>query len=244
VHELSLTDLRSGLEDLLERRLPALERVPNGTWFASQFRTLRGAIAALPADTDALPLALRLRALDATHDAWGRALHHLVVAVEELPGAGAAAMRAAATVRAHYMTGLVETRSGYLIEAGRAQHRRATLAADAVALKAVSTPDGRTLDVWVERYIAAGEALAEALSGRSDEAASPSAADARTSQSLRSELIALIGDLRAVVRLALRADPSLPRTLEDDVIGAFLERQRLAEQRATTSIGIPAMPDD
>lgn len=230
VNDLSVIELLNGSDDLLAGRQVHLLLLKNGAWFAGEVKRQRDALAAAPEPQKVLPRVERLRAEDQTSDAWGRAIHHLALALEACPTTSPTTREATNIVRQRYMTGLSETRAAYAVEAGEAARKKQLLDADDQArLAAVPAPNGETLLAWVEHYIAAGMALGVTLSGRADDlaVATPEA----NAGAQRSELIGLLGTLRADIRLALRVDPALPRTLEADVLGLFDEMQRLAEQR-------------
>lgn len=229
MNDLSIRELREASSDLLEKRLASLARLPTGDYFKTAITEKLGAVAALPDSITKLPLSELLKLLDKSHDQWARTIHFLLRAAEECPTMPESTAKTVELIRERYMSGLNEIRDPYGVEAQRGRERAQKLPGDQAALTALATPDGRTLFDWVSNYVDAGKSIGGGLSGRADQLAS--SGDASQAGKLRSELIGLYGELRAAIRLQLKAQADLPRTLEDDILGNFDELQRLAVQR-------------
>ena len=229
MNDLSIRELREASSDLLDKRMASLGRLPTGDYFKNAITEKLSAISALPDSITKLPLSELLRLLDKSHDQWARSIHYLVRAAEECPTMPESTGKTIELIRERYMSGLNETRDPYGVEAQRGRERAEKLPGDQNALTAVATPDGRNLFDWISSYVDAGKSIGGGLSGRADQLAS--SGDASQAGRLRSELIGLYGELRAAIRLQLKAQSDLPRTLEDDILGNFDELQRLALQR-------------
>lgn len=229
MNDLSIRELLEGASELLDKRSAALARLPTGSYFKAAIAEKVTLLRALPESLATLPLAELLKLLDKNYDQWGRCIHYLLRAAEECPTMPTTHEDAVALVRGRYMTGLKELLEPYGVEAQRGRERSDLAVADEAVLRTIATPDGRNLFDWVSAYATAGKAIGGGLTGRADELSS--AGDAPRAGVLRSETIGLFGELRAAIRLQLKAQPDLPRTLEADILGNFDELQRLAAQR-------------
>lgn len=229
MQDLSIPELREGSSGILNERLAALERLPTASYFKSEIEAKLAALAALPEAITRLPLAELLKLLDVTHDRWIRASHWVLSAAEACPTTPEALQRSIETIRERYVSGLDETRAPYAVEAAKARQRGETLAGDEALLRSIPTPDGQTLFAWLASYVEAGKEIGGGLSNRADKLGA--SGDASRAGALRSELIGLYGELRGAIRLQLKAQPALPRTLEADILGQLDEFQRLAVQR-------------
>ena len=90
MRNLTLGDLKLGLNDLLEKRAADLTACQAGALYGPMILAKRDAIAALPdALTGGRPLAAQLAETDIRHDGYGGAVWHLTEAIlrhPDLPG--------------------------------------------------------------------------------------------------------------------------------------------------------------
>lgn len=231
---LSINEIILSLHDLLERRGAALARVSSGAAYRKLLANVLAELEALPAAMRGLPRAELLRALDLSHDLNVRIMNLfrqlLVIWPEPTP-----AMASAAQVLGDHFAGSSDSQLPYAKEAQLAAARAPKLDGFRPVLDAVPTPDGGTATALVERYLKAGSDLGDNLSGRADDrAARP---DASRAGALRGRAIGLVSDLRTAIQRDREADPSLPATLEADVLGYVDELERLAASRAASPTG-------
>jgi len=236
MRRLETMEIRAALADLLTKRQDALGKVTYGAEFKAQLERLLTALDALPKGLQELPLVDVLALLDGDHDAWARALDHLLAAVEEGPDALAALLPVVALARQRYIAGRSETQKPYAVEAQKGTDRLKTVDADAATLDQITGVDGRPLSAWVRAYATAGTKLGDTLSSRADAVTEATSArdGAATVQALRAEAQRVVRELRDQITADLKRNPSVPKTLLGDVLGNLDELSRLAEQRALT----------
>ncbi len=242
MRRLETVELRNVLRNLLTERQAALAKVTHGGQYQANLGAVLAALDNLPEGIAKLPLVELLALLDDDHDDWGKAIDYLMKAVEEGPAALAPLKPAVELVRSRYMARLAEVRAPYAVEDQRGRDRLGTLEADKAALDAITAVDGRPLSAWIADYATAGTKLGEGLSDRADTVgAATTPKDAATVQTLRSDAIRLIGNLRSQIELDILNNAETPRTLADDVLGYIDEISRLAEGRVRPAK--PAQPN-
>jgi len=232
---LDSSELRNVVGEVVGPRAIALRKVTHGLSFEATLTRLGVGFAALPEALLNMPLADVLKGIDDDHDGWGRAIDHLMRAIEDGPKALATLLPVAELVRQHYMTKRTEIMAAYAVEDQLGQDRLKRLDSDAATLGAVPTPDARTLRDWIQEYAQAGTKLGVNLSGRAVELAGRSPVPGlATFSELRAELIGTIGKLRRQIESDLEHDAAAPRTLMNEVLGHLDEVVRLSEARAKT----------
>jgi hypothetical protein len=226
LHKLVLYDMKIGLADLLDNRNKALVSTKAGQSYQPMLAQKRAAIDALPpALVGGRPLAADLADTDAVHDGVGTALWHFTEAYLNLPGAPPEIVAAARRIRAAFIPKLDELGDSYASEAAKAQARRddeQKLKADLKLFPVVG--NNKTLDLWVDQFLTAGEKLDVLLGKRADNTVGRANAG-----KLRTSTIGLLNRLRSALADELEHDAKLPRNLDSQVF-AYLDQ--LAKMRA------------
>ncbi|PKN56198.1 MAG: hypothetical protein CVU56_17445 [Deltaproteobacteria bacterium HGW-Deltaproteobacteria-14] len=228
---LSITEIILGLHDLLDKRGAALAKVSSGAAYRKLLTTVLAELEALPPAVRGLPRADLLKALDLSHDLYVRVMNLLRQLMAIWPDP-TPAMTTAAEVLGQHFVGSSDGQLPYAKEAQLAAARAPKLDAYRAVLDAVPTPDGRTVTALVERYLKTGQDLGDTLSARADDRAAR--ADASRAGALRGRAIGLVSDLRTAIQRDREADPTLPATLEADLLGYLDELERLAASRAAS----------
>ena len=230
MRDLSLAELRLGLTDLLHgSRRNVLDRTHAALIYRPRLTRLFEHLQALPPSLIELPLVELLRLADGRRDGYARALHHLRLAIEALPSATAELTATAGLVRSEFVPSLATTQQPYAIAADSVQEDTQDLERHRAALATVPTPDGRTLDRWIEDFIAAGTEVKNLLDARG---ADLGVAGSREGAGrLRSEIVGALTELRGVVATERAHRDDLPATIDGELFGHLDELQRLATAR-------------
>jgi hypothetical protein len=212
MRHISLGNLLLGLEDLLTKRIPALQRFEAGKASIKTLTKRRDAIAALPPELTGRPLAQELSLIDSEHDGFGGAIWFLTEAYLRLPGATKAMIDAAYAIRAAFVPSLDVLKARYDAEAQAAKEHAPALATLKKELAAFPVVGG-TLHDWAAGFIAAGKQMDTLLSQRAD------TKDRKAATVLRGEALSKLNRLREDLADAVKDDPTLPVDLEDQVFG-------------------------
>jgi len=225
---LTLAQLKLGLRDLVERRWDDVLLSAAGRFHGPALRRQLARIESLPAVlTGAAPLASELDAADELHDGFGAAIYFATEVAFRLPDASAELRAAAHRIRQGLIPDLQELHAPYFVEADRAEARRPLL--DSLKTDLVQFPvsgQGTLLDVAV-KYLDAGALLQELLTQRTD----VPRASRHKAMEARADAAALLGRLRADLRLETREEPSLPAQLEVRVFSYFDSMSSMAAAR-------------
>lgn len=227
MRHISLLALYVGLNDLLERRLPALGSFPSGAASIKLFKNKRNALSKLPAVTAGRPLVDELDTTDARHDALGHALYHFTEAYTRNPDTPAPVLDAVKKIRAAFIPTLEDLGASYAAEAKAAMDRRPDLTNLQAELAMFPVVGGGTLRDWAENFLNAGMKIDELLSQRAD----IEKQNRKDAGRMRVELIGLLNRLRKTLEAELNDDPALPRDLDARVFG-YLD---LLEEHAATA---------
>ena len=233
---LSINELIAAGRDLLGKRRAALARVPSSAVYIKLLEATLTKLEALPDALRGLPRAQLLRLLDRDHDGLVALINVALELLTSWPDPTEAMQAAAAALEAHYAVAY-DSRRSYAEEAQLARERGQKLAEHRAVFDAIPMPDGGTLTALIERYVAAGTALGDNLSGRADDLVARG--DASDAAALRGRVMGLLGELRTAVRREVEADSTLPASLEGDIFGYLDELTRLAAARAP---GAPTGP--
>jgi hypothetical protein len=209
-----LNSLLVGLDDLLDKRLPALQSFPIGAATVKLLTTQRNKITALPAVLTSRPLAEELAIADEHHDGFGGAMWFFVEAHLRHPDTTPARVDAAKRIRAAFIPALDELSATYEAQVKAAKDHNAALPQRKSDLDLFPV-DGGTLYDWAVSFVAAGEKLDTLLSSRSD------AKDRATAAKLRTTVIGTLTRLRKSLAAEQEEDASLPADLDAQVFSYF-----------------------
>jgi hypothetical protein len=249
MRHITLGSLSLGLDDLLTKRLAALQSFGAGAAAVKFLTARRDKIAALPAELTGAPLAAELAAADARHDGFGGALWFFTEAYLRLPGVSPAMVDAAKQIRAAFIPALDALQARYDVEAKAAKEHEPSLATLEAELAMFPVADIGTLYDVAAGFIAAGKEIDGYLSERAD------TADRKAAVVLRGEALSKLNRLREDLADALQDDPSLPADLDAQVFGYFdmLEKKdaeaaaegkkAAAKKKAPDAAPSPAAPD-
>lgn len=223
---LNLADIKLGVDDLLDKRRPALVLSSIGKSYLPMLEGKQKFVNALPlAFTGGRPLAEALGATDNEHDGFGGAIWYLTEAYLRLPVQNASTIESVKRIRAALIPNLSGLGDSYADEAEAAIRRKGELAQIETDLKAIPVNMGGTsLYDWAIGFLGAGEKLSVLLSERADAAIGGRAG----SQKLRSETIALLNRVRSAIADECVMSPALPQDLDAQIWGYLdeLEKQR------------------
>lgn len=216
---LTLTHLKLGLRDLLDKRGVDLAKSKSGAFHTDDLQEHLDAIDALPPVlTGGTPLTAELDLVDTKHDGFGGAIYYATEIYVHLPDADPGVVATAARIRQAFVPELAELQAAYAIEADRAADRRPLLKSMKADLQSIPVAGGGTLLDVASSFLDAGDELDELLSNRADALPRGSRKQAA---SLRSTTIGLLNRLRADLVNEVRKNPKLPRDLETRVFGYF-----------------------
>lgn len=209
-----LESLLVGLDDLLTKRLPALQSFANGAANTKLLIAQRDRIAALPAALTGRPLTGELETGDLRHDGLGGGIWFILEAYLRHPDTSPAMLDAARKIRAAFVPALDSLTATYEAEARAAKDHKAALASlkDELSMFPVA---GGTLYDWAASFVAAGEHLDVLLSKRAD------AKDRAAAAQLRVDAIGVLNRLRKSLAVEVKHDPSLPADLDAQVFAYF-----------------------
>lgn len=238
LHQITIGRLELAVQDLLTKRLSALQSYPYGAFVVPELTELQGKIGVLPPAAKEKPFAGELALLDKTHDGYGSASWFLIEAYLRAPDTTPAQRTILESLR-DYLGGLDETIATYDAEAKAAQARAAKLPGAEADLKSFPVAGGKTLFDWAKGYVDAGIAIGQKLSARAD------AKDREAANMLRNETVGVLNEARRQLRRAMKKDAALPKDLEDQIFAWFddLEKTSAAEAaEAKKKAADPATP--
>jgi hypothetical protein len=229
MRNLTLGDLKLGLNDLLEKRSADLKSCQAGALYGPMLTAKRDAINGLPeALTGGRPLAAQLAEADVWHDGYGGAVWHLTEAILRHPDLPANLVEAAERVREAFIPSLGVLKETYADQAAAAKENRPSLKELGDELKAIDVPGGKTLHTWVSAFLKAGDNLDKLLSDRAMTGAE-AGEGAKDTAGLRSATIGMLGRFRAAVADEVGSNAKLPKNLDGRLFGYFDE---LSQARA------------
>lgn len=235
MRHITLGNLLLGLDDLLTKRLGALQSFDAGKASVKFLTLRRDKIAALPPELTGRPLADELARADALHDGFGGALWFFAEAYLRLPDLPPAIAEAAQKIRAAFMPALDGLQARYDAEAKAAKDREPLLTTLEPELKMLPVAPSKTLYDVATGYVAAGKQIDAHLSERAD------GKDRKAATVLRGEALSRLNRLRSDLADALKDDSTLPADLEAQVFGYLdLLEQRDAEAAAAAKKKAPA----
>lgn len=232
--QLTLSDLRLILMDMLDKRRPLIERMTTGRVYLPLLEKRLEAIQTLPGALTARPLADELETVDQSHDGFGAAIFFVCRAYEEVPNLDAAVRAAVQRVRAALIPSLGELRRTYLDEAEAALKREPELTRLRADMELIPVYGGTLLD-WAKSFIDHGKQLDGLLSqrGTAQAEASVSSGERRRSAGLRSNTLALLRRMREGLDDELSSNETLDRGLVGQIFGYYDEvvRVRASQER-------------
>jgi hypothetical protein len=236
---LTLADVKLVLDDLLDKRKPALEKSQYGKLAEPELAELKAAIDALPrALTTASPLSEELAEADDDHDEAGRVIFYATEVVLHDKDASAEAVAAAKHVRAQLVPELDELRAPLADEVSRAKERRPLLSDKSfkAELKLLPLTGGRSVFDAATTMLDAADRISTLLSNRSD-VAKPDRSAATT---LRPKVIGVLNDLRRNLTKERARNKRLPTDIDSQIFSYFdlLNQRRPAKKAAAP----PATP--
>ncbi|XXT20490.1 hypothetical protein WME94_02820 [Sorangium sp. So ce429] len=244
---LTLSDLKLGLTDLLDKRKPALLRSSSGKTYEPILAKKLEEISALPPVViGGKALAAELEETDVEHDSVGGAVWYMTEAYLRHPQVSPETTAAAARIRRAFIPALAELKASYADEARAAIERKKTLRHHKADLERFPTADGETLHDWVNAFLDAGERLHTILSDRAD----VKETSRKGAGALRAATIGLLSRLRAGIADEIEHNPKLPPDLDTQVFGYLdelhLPRAAAAKvkkaKKATPAPATPATP--
>lgn len=203
-----------GLDDLLTKRVAALESFDAGKASVKLLTNQRAKIDALPTALTGLPHADELADADDRHDGIGSAIWFITEAYIRHPDTTPEMLGAAKKIREVFIPSLDALGATYEVEAKTAKDNQGEVAALTNALMLFPVAGG-TLLTWVQSFLAAGESLDTFLSKRAD------AKDRKIAAQLRTEAMGTLTRLRKTLKVEQKNDPSLAADLDDQVFGYF-----------------------
>jgi hypothetical protein len=228
---LNLADLKIGSDDFVTKRQAALNLTKVGVGYEAILAHQRKGIDELPAAlTGGRPLAEELALVDEEHDGFGLGLWHLTEAYLQAPGVSAPVREAAARVRAAFIPERAALKESYADEAEAAARRKEKLTTSEADLKLIPIAEGGSLFDWATSFLSAGEKLSTLLSQRAD----TDTTLRKHANTLRSETVGILNELRRAVAREQERRADLPKDLDAQIFGYFdlLEEQREAANRA------------
>jgi hypothetical protein len=247
VRYISLISLFVGLNDLLTKRLAALQSSAAGSASVKVLTGQRDLLATLPAIVAGRPLVEELDAADERHDGLGYALWHILEAYLLHPDTPPELLQAAKKIRAAFIPTLEDLVVSYPAEAKAAMDRKPELSKLKPELSMFPVAmGGATLHDWATSFLASGEAIDKLLSARADIDRKGRKEAAR----LRAETIGILNRLRKNLASERKHDASLAADLDGQVFGYFdlLEKTaadaqaQKAEEAPTPAPPAPAPP--
>ena len=236
---LSLADLKIGLDDLLGKRHKALVRSKAGKVYEASLSKKRDEIADLPpALVSGKPLVSELSDTDARHDGFGAAIWFLTEAYLRAPDVLPDRTAAARRIREAFVPKLDTLKARYATEADAAKKRRKALKERKEDLKLFPLAGGGTLYDWAKRFLDEGEKLHELLSTRADQ----SEGDRSGASKLRTSTIALLNRLRTALADESAHNDKLPKNVDAKVFGYLDELESLHPSGARVSGEDPTPP--
>ena len=237
---LTLNDLHLGLRDLVQVRLPTHGDLHAVRSYGPRLAARLAEIVASPgAAAGGEPFAAELSETDAVHDGYGGAIWHLSEALLRAPKVSEALRATLTAVRERFIPELAELKRSHADEAAAAARREPELAAMKAELKAIPTPDGRTLYDWCAGYLRAGKELDGLLQRRADVAP----ADRSGLGTLRGRCVGMLNRFRAALADELDDDASQAAAV-DAALFAYLDalEAKRAAAGAVTEAAKPAEP--
>jgi hypothetical protein len=242
---LTLNDLHLGLRDLVQVRLPTHGELHAVRSYGPRLAARLTEIVASPtAAAGGEPFAVELAETDGVHDGYGGAIWHLTEAVLRAPKVSEALRATLTAVRERFIPELAELKRSHADEAAAAARREPDLAAMKAELKAIPTPDGRTLYDWCANYLRAGKELDAILRRRADVAPT----DRSGLGTLRGRCVGMLNRFRAALADELDDDAAQAAAV-DAALFAYLdalEARRAAvtaEAEKAAKPVVPAKPD-
>lgn len=235
---LSLTDLRLGLEDLLNKRISDLTASSSGTLYKPMLEKKLADLQAIPGvSTGGTPLATELAEADAKHDDCGTAIWHILQAYRTYPGIKPEIKKVAEKIEHAFIPSLQELNKSYATEAEAALTHKKRVTQFSDDLKKFPMLNNLTLLDWVNEFISAGESINALLSKRADEHSLQQIRNRKGTAGLRSATLGLLHRLRSALHDELEINLRLSRDLDLKVFGYIDElaraRESLTKQKST-----------
>lgn len=223
-----LESLQIGLDDLLSKRLPALQSFANGAANIPLLTMYQNRIADLPKVLLGRPLVDELETTDELHDNLGGGVFYITEAYLRHGNTSPEIIAAAKQIRAELIPALDSLSATYESEASMARLHRDRLTSLKPLLDLFPVVGGTLYD-WANEFVTAGEKIDQLLSKRAD------AKDRAEASALRSDTIGLLNRLRKSLKAEQKANPALPKDLDAQVFGYFdLLESKAADTYAET----------
>lgn len=224
MRQLTLDDLVLGLKDLLGPKRALFESTRAWGTYGAPLQEVLAAAQGIPQALDARPLARELAEADNLHDRYGSAVYEMTGVYIDHPGIAPELTEAAGRIRAAFVPTRGHLTMPYADEVAWAEERRPDLARLEADLASIPVGTAKTLYDWVQAFLDHGRKIGELLNRRSDaQAQGPLPDGERTAAMLRSDIRALLGELRKVIQREVRASSALPRDLETQLFGTLDE---------------------
>ncbi|MGK3998475.1 hypothetical protein [Sorangium sp. So ce1024] len=216
MQSLTLSDLKLGLTDLLDKRKSALLRSSTGKTYEPILAKKLEEISALPpVMIGGKALAAELEETDVEHDSFGKAVWYMTEAYLRHPQISPETAAAATRIRRAFIPALSELKASYADEARAAIERKKLLKQHKADLERFLVADGETLHDWISGFLDAGERLHAMLSDRAD----MKEASRKGAGALRAATLGLLSRLRAGIADEVEHNPKLPPDLDAQVFG-------------------------
>jgi hypothetical protein len=226
-------DIRLFLDDLVEKRKSSLLLLAAGPKLLKLFTGLRDSLLALPsAGTGLLPLTKELEDTDSLFDGDGRFIYYLYEAYQNLPGFDPELLSALKAIRDRFVPTLDILSKSYADESAWVRERQEDIATHEKSLKsfplAPSTSQKTLYDVAVD-FVSQGKLLGSLLSDRATKLDAEESKSRKDVSRILNTTIGLVGQCRSIIDVELKADDTMPRDLESQILGYY---DLLAQQRA------------
>ena len=221
---MTLADLWLVLDNMVGRRMAAVQLLAMGALFEQQLRALHARIGEIPGVRDtSRPFADELAEVDSDHDLYGRASDLLLQFYETLaPKLSGDLNATVARARKAVIGSSGELAVGYIDQAQNAKRRRPGLADAEEVLSLLPVAELGSLKEVAERYIAKGEEIDTLLDARGD----AEAVREQESGPLRFKALSLLARLSDAIQLQLEMEeeaeldsPKLPGNLNARIFG-------------------------
>ena len=228
MRDILLPGIFLGLNDLLTKRLPALQSFAAGAASVDTLTAQRDAMANLPAITGTNPALVGLENEDKQHDGVGRAIWYMLEAYIVCPNTPDDLRETAKKLQATYVPALRDLTLSYKAEIAAWQARKDMNFETELAKFPLAEHTGfswgpATLSDWASMFDSAATGVYIGVRDKPEEEARYRKETTR----LRNETTGTLNRLRTSLTLEAKQDPKLPADLEEQVFGYFdqLEKQ-------------------
>lgn len=215
---LTVADYRLALDNLFNdpARLSLFQQCAAHTIYGAELKSIRSQLPLVLSGNR--PLSLDLGFADDNHDGVGSALLTLAEAILEHPFVSPALKSSAHKIKSEFIPSRSVLRAPYKSEAAMAQDKRPKLAALESELKAIPTPDQRSVYDWTAEFLDAGDKIGQLLGERATQEAEEANPELTR---IRVNVWSLVTKARRTVAEEVKRNKALPRNAEAIIFGYF-----------------------